>query len=236
VQLKRSEWVAVIVVGLFVVVLVGSSVFPALKGTPQRRCLENLKTLARSAQTYCADTTGQLPPAEIWTEAFLTRYVDEKSLLCCPAAKPTDSQRMSMDQGHSQGLPLGYAINTDVCLTYPGYMDNAKEVPLFFDSTVIAPNAAAAIDTLDLRHEGNVGNVVYVDGHAEALTAVPTPVAPIVKLPQNPMPASADEKPAAEGKSGDNSGAKAEGKSDAKPADKSADKPDAKPESKTEKK
>lgn len=194
-RLKTSEWIAIIVVGALVLALLGSSIYPALRSTPQRRCLENLKALSRASQTYCADTTGLLPPAEIWTQAFLTRYVDEKSILICPATQTSDFQLARLSRAtKTQGLPIGYALNKDLALTYPGYLTNAQDVPLFFDSTVIAPNAAATIDTLDLRHENHVGNVVYVDGHAEALTGVPVMVQPQFKVPPQVGAAQKDQK------------------------------------------
>jgi prepilin-type processing-associated H-X9-DG protein len=185
VRLKTSEWIAIIVVGALVLALVGSSIYPALHSTPQRRCLANLEALARASQVYCADTAGLLPPAKIWTQALLTRYVDEKSILICPATQPSDFELARLSRAvKTEGLPIGYALNKDLALTYPGYMTNPKQVPMFFDSTVIAPNATASIDTLDLRHEGKVGNVVYVDGHTEALTSVPVLVAPQFKIPE----------------------------------------------------
>lgn len=189
-RLKRSEWIAIIVVGGFVVALLSSAIYPALRGTPQRRCVENLKALSRASETYSADTGGLLPPANIWTQAFLTRYIDQTVVLCCPEANPTEQQRAALDAGTTRGLPVGYAFNSDLSLTYAGYVANSKQVPLFFDSTVIAPNAAATVDTLDLRHEGKVGNIVYVDGHVETVTSVPVPMKPDVQVPKAAKPAA----------------------------------------------
>lgn len=205
-RLKRSEWIAIILVGGFVVALIGSAVYPALRGTPQRRCIENLKALARASETYSADTTGLLPPAEIWTQALLTRYIDQPVILCCSEARPSEQQRAALEAGKTQGLPVGYAFNSDLSLIYAGYVANGKQVPLFFDSTIIAPNAAATVDTLDLRHEGKVGNIVYLDGHAEGLTSVPIPVMPDVRVPKPNTPAGAakDQDPTAKSGAAEN--------------------------------
>lgn len=130
---------------------------PASSPEKNKTCSENLSELWKAALNYAEGHDQKLPPAEKWLDE-IKPYVTKDEWLHCPVI------------AKSGGAKFGYAMNPELSGKNPDSVTDKAKTALFYDSTDTAGNAHAGLESLPKpgRHGGR-NNIVYLDGHVEAV-------------------------------------------------------------------
>jgi prepilin-type processing-associated H-X9-DG protein len=135
----------------------------------QNGCTENLKALYFAFDKY-AESNGSLPTADKWMEnEEIVSRVQKNEWFHCPQVSNQKDEK------------FGYAYNEALAnLSLNGKklseMPNAAHTVLLYDSSDLQRSAHDKVSSLPLkgRHSGH-NNVLYCDGHIEALAAGAAP-------------------------------------------------------------
>lgn len=162
----RMEWAVVAVILLVLAVILYPLTLQTHHGlSAEMMCRSNLKQLATACAFYQEDYDGQFPGAAHWRDATLAY-----------TASPPGYSRLYQCPPSAPG-PTGYAFNTVLNGLARKELQYPKSTPMLFDSTLQLPNASDRLQSFARRHgagdRGAVGNVLFVDGHQEALRKAP---------------------------------------------------------------
>ena len=172
-KMKRSEIVAAIIIVGFILFIIASGVYPALRSGPRNQCLSRLKSAARAINLYSNDFGGRFPVSEGWCDTLYDQYlVDLKHVVCTEAYLSTeDAKRLS--SGPGLAVPVGIAAYAPIMGRVSQEVWDPEHTPLLFDSTTIQQSATSTYDTLAYRHVGKTANVHFMDGHGESVRSAP---------------------------------------------------------------
>ncbi len=169
---KYSMWVWLF--GLFLCCglpgLIGFSLYTKFVGAKHTLqgplCARNLRSLAAAQAMYAVDNMGSLPGEE-WMDAVLPYLKEDVGAIGCPVArnKTRDEYGFAMNQAF---------VGKSFAVVAP-----QTEVPLIFDSTLLARNAVGPLSTLPDpgRHQDAIddpdrvrwkNNVAFANGSARA--------------------------------------------------------------------
>ncbi len=135
----------------------------AAESSEQKGCADNLKALYFAFDKY-AESNGSLPPAEKWMENDeIASRVQKNEWFHCPQVSNQHDDK------------FGYAYNEALANKQLNgkklsEMPDAAHTPLVYDSSTLPGSAHDAVKSLPTsgRHSGH-NNVLYCDGHVEAL-------------------------------------------------------------------
>lgn len=146
--------------GVLVLAAILFPVFATSREGSRRSCISNAKQVGNALQMYTQDYDERLPPIAGW-ENNLQPYLKNLSVYKCP---------------NRRGVFPAYAYNQLLDLLPLKQVQNARQTPAFFESSLGTPDASDRLESFVIPHgssEVKQGNIVFVDGHAQALSAAP---------------------------------------------------------------
>ena len=175
--------VALILVGLFVIAMLGAIVFPVFMRSREKAqmtsCLANVKQLQLGMLMYAQDYNEIFPPAGKWCDVTMP-YIKNTQVYVCPLAS---------------GGVGSYAMNDGLSGRKLRAIVSPSQTVSLFDSTP-GWNVYGGSSLIANRHNGGA-NFGFADGHAKWVNGgaasrytwtVPAPPAPASPLPSGDSP------------------------------------------------
>jgi hypothetical protein len=193
-RLKPTEIVGAVAVIVFILVIGGVALVPALRQAPKGQCEGNLKNISIALNVYMTDTEGVFPPSSRWADAIASvDYVEDLRRMVCPDARLTSADLEQIKAGGGKGVPVGYAMFSAIAGKEELTAQEPETTPVIFDSMLYKPNPVGDLSTLAYRHVGKTANILNGDGSVVAVTTPPALPDPMFGPARTPEPEEGEE-------------------------------------------